>query len=200
MKQWLAATDPPPPVWLLNKLLRDVLRALRHVHAVLVGGEPVVHRDIKPGNILVDTERGDRGVLADFDIARASSGTTTLAMAKGTEPYIAPEVADWGNGRASPASDMFAFGLTMVATLLPELFAARVPQTTAKMMQLFRSGGEGALAAKIFASAVAGGGIDFKVVLHQFYQRFNPAKIGTVDATLAKYRGHEAQLFASGIL
>ena len=68
LDQWIATSKPPR--WLVVKVLRDALRGLRHVHSVHVGPNAVVlHRDVKPANILVDPEL-ERGLLADFDIVR----------------------------------------------------------------------------------------------------------------------------------
>ena len=73
-----------------------------------------------------------------------STGTTTLAAGAGTEPYIAPEVADASRGGAAvSASDLFSFGVTMVAVLLPTIFRDVMPGTTAGVMQLFADGDEG---------------------------------------------------------
>ncbi|MFD7323613.1 serine/threonine-protein kinase [Streptomyces sp. NPDC059875] len=79
--------------------------------------EGVVHRDIKPGNLLVD---GDGTVkLADFGIARfvddPSAGLTTTGQIVGTGLYLAPERA---LGRpASPASDVYSLGCVLYQLL-----------------------------------------------------------------------------------
>ena len=112
------------------KLLQDVLRALTHVHGQTHDGVTVLHRDVKPANILVDAER-ERGVLADFDVAKVSSAFTTMGGGAGTEPFKAPEVADASRGGvALPASDLFSFGVTMVAVLLPGIYREKMPKTT----------------------------------------------------------------------
>ncbi|MFB7371064.1 serine/threonine-protein kinase [Streptomyces sp. NPDC056222] len=79
--------------------------------------EGVVHRDIKPGNLLLD---GDGTVkLADFGIARfvddPSAGLTTTGQIVGTGLYLAPERA---LGRpASPASDVYSLGCVLYQLL-----------------------------------------------------------------------------------
>jgi tetratricopeptide (TPR) repeat protein len=80
----------------------------------------VVHRDIKPGNImLVSDEPGERAVITDFGLAYAESvdaartlpGNTVNVMPLGTLAYMAPEQLE---GRpVSPATDTYAFGLVL---------------------------------------------------------------------------------------
>lgn len=71
----------------------------------------VLHRDVKPGNVVVDG--AGRAHLIDFGIAR-TSGDATLTLAGwilGTPDFLAPEVA--GGGSASPASDAWQLAATM---------------------------------------------------------------------------------------
>ena len=86
-----------------------------------------------------------------------STGTTTLAAGAGTEPYIAPEVADASRGGAAvPASDLFSFGVTVVAVLLPTIFRNTMPSTTAGVMRLFaktNGGGDEGLAKTLLLAA-----------------------------------------------
>src|SRR5258705_11740606 len=81
----------------------SVLAALRAVHGV-----GVVHRDVKPANILLGPE--GRVVLADFGIAKAadSPALTISGVLLGSPSYLAPERAP--AGRAGAAADMRALG------------------------------------------------------------------------------------------
>jgi len=76
---------------------------------------PVVHRDIKPGNIRLAP--GDQAILVDFGIAKAAgsdSKTTTAAIAL-TPGYAPPE--QYGMGRTDGRSDLYALAATLYATI-----------------------------------------------------------------------------------
>ena len=89
----------------LRRLGCGMAEALAAMHAA-----GVVHRDLKPGNVMLTD---DRPVVIDFGIAQAGDATrlTQTGMVMGTPGYLAPEVIE---GRpSSPASDVHSWGATM---------------------------------------------------------------------------------------
>ncbi|MCO5989384.1 serine/threonine protein kinase [Actinoallomurus spadix] len=91
---------------------RQMLSALMTAHEA-----GILHRDVKPSNVLVIDGRSIRAVLTDFGIARAQSDATLTqtGMLIGSPAYIAPERA---KGRqAVPASDLWSLGATLFAAV-----------------------------------------------------------------------------------
>jgi serine/threonine protein kinase len=89
-----------------TRLARELLGALGRVHAA-----GILHRDVKPGNLLLDGE--GRSHLTDFGIARPEDATamTQTGVVLGTMRYMAPEVA--GGDPASRESDLYAAGMVL---------------------------------------------------------------------------------------
>ncbi|MFT7579228.1 MAG: hypothetical protein ACI9MR_000890 [Myxococcota bacterium] len=133
----------PVPIAVATLVLRDILTGLQHLHeATDRGGAPLglVHRDVHPGNILVD--RTGRAVLADLGVVRTeATDHKTTAGLKGTLGYMAPEQL---HGRAAgPRADIYAAGLVAYELLtgvparplgaagLAELLSARARLPTA---------------------------------------------------------------------
>jgi ABC-type branched-subunit amino acid transport system substrate-binding protein len=97
----------PWPVPAVARLGGYLARTLADVHRA-----GLVHRDVKPGNVLLTLD-GPR--LIDFGIARAPGATalTASGVVVGTPGYLAPEQAATGAGEVGPAADVFALGCVL---------------------------------------------------------------------------------------
>jgi serine/threonine-protein kinase len=86
----------------------QVASALEHAHK-----NNIVHRDIKPQNILVSSSGKNPGCVkvTDFGIARAASSTTTSTEAMGSVQYFSPEQAQ--GGFVDAKSDIYSLGIMM---------------------------------------------------------------------------------------
>jgi serine/threonine protein kinase len=118
---------PPAPdtAWLL-RVLRDIAAALDYTHR-----KGVVHRDVKPGNIMIDQHARVR--IMDFGLARATEQHTasSTGMVAGTIQYMSPEQirGDALDGRA----DQFSMAAVAYEMLTGKpLFEARSPVTLAQ--------------------------------------------------------------------
>ena len=102
----LVAERGPLPVEQAVRIGLDVLDALSAAHRA-----GIVHRDVKPGNVLVD-ENG-RAWLTDFGIATSvgDQHLTQHGVVLGSPPYIAPERAR--GDEPGPPADLWAFGATL---------------------------------------------------------------------------------------
>ncbi|MGP0068711.1 MAG: serine/threonine-protein kinase [Isosphaeraceae bacterium] len=110
--------DGPLPLRRSVEVVVELAEALAYAHA-----QGVVHRDVKPANVRVDT-RGDV-YLMDFGIAyRPDSDEVPLPPGNilGTPAYVAPEQAKGGQSNVLPASDQYSLGAVFF-----ELLCGRTP-------------------------------------------------------------------------
>lgn len=117
-----------------------VADALEHAHR-----QGLVHRDVKPGNILLDSSGTPR--LTDFGIAKSVQGDrlTRNGTVMGTAAYLAPEQA--AGGEAAAASDIYGLGVVLYEMLTGEVpFQAETPVAVALAHQTSPPRPPGALA------------------------------------------------------
>jgi eukaryotic-like serine/threonine-protein kinase len=123
------AKGGPLPITEVISIMRDVAKALAYAHE-----RSVVHRDIKPDNVLLS---GGSAVVTDFGVAKALSASKTLApggtltqvgSSLGTPAYMAPEQAAADPGTDQRA-DIYAFGIMAYEMLAGQPpFHGRTPQ------------------------------------------------------------------------
>jgi streptogramin lyase len=101
--------EGPLPPGRAFALLGQVAEALDAAHAA-----GIVHRDVKPHNVLVE---GDRAFLSDFGLAKAlgDSGVVSGASVVGTAEYMSPE--QWRGGAVGPPADVYSLGCVLFEAL-----------------------------------------------------------------------------------
>lgn len=123
----LLAQEPRQPIAEVRRLMCEIADALAYAHL-----RGVIHRDIKPDNILIDGETG-RAMVTDFGIARAiEAGTrlTATGAAVGTPTYMSPEQAVGERG-LDGRSDVYSLGV-----LGYQMLTGRVPFRAGNSMAL----------------------------------------------------------------
>lgn len=99
---------------------------------------PVIHRDIKPNNILVAiTEEGYQAKVSDFGLAKQVNPLTLMATAAGTLPFKAPEVFITEKSD-SPAGDVWSLGVTLYL-LLTNLMPYKVPEGVTPSSKVYKT-------------------------------------------------------------
>jgi serine/threonine-protein kinase len=123
----LLAREPRQPIEEVRRLMWEVADALAYAHL-----RGVIHRDIKPDNILLDSDTG-RAMVTDFGIARAVEANTRLTVtgiAVGTPTYMSPEQAV-GEREIDGRSDIYSLGVVAY-----QMLTGRVPFTAGNSMAL----------------------------------------------------------------
>ncbi len=95
------------------RIVRDIALALEYLHT-----EGVIHRDVKPGNIMID--RSGNARLLDFGIAQFSTEARRRVAQAGSPFYMAPEVIDprGSYGPIGPGTDIYALGAVLYRLLV----------------------------------------------------------------------------------
>jgi serine/threonine-protein kinase len=123
----LLAHEPRLPIEEVRRFIREVADALDYAHQ-----RGVIHRDIKPDNVLIDRESG-RALVTDFGIAwamEAASRLTVTGIAVGTPTYMSPEQAV-GERALDGRSDIYSLGVVAY-----QMLTGRVPFTAGNSMAL----------------------------------------------------------------
>jgi serine/threonine protein kinase len=96
------------------RIISEVCAALDYLHS-----QNVIHRDVKPGNVLLDAQH--HSYLSDFGLARILTSTTqVLHTGHATPPYASPEQLIYK--QVTPRSDLYSLGV-----MLYELFTQQLP-------------------------------------------------------------------------
>jgi serine/threonine protein kinase/WD40 repeat protein len=144
MADWLRERSEPVPPQLAAALVADLAEGVEHAHR-----RGVLHRDIKPGNILIDnTLQPHKGLpliprLTDFGLAKIveplsaeSHDRTRSGIPLGTPAYMAPEQAAGRLRDVGPATDVYALGVILYELLTGKPpFRGESPTETRRLVQ-----------------------------------------------------------------
>ena len=114
-------------------LVAKIARAVQHAH-----GKGILHRDLKPGNILLDAH--GEPLVSDFGLAKwldTTSDLTRTLTIFGTPGYIAPEQASGPAAQLKPAADVYSLG-----AILFDLLAGRPPFLGSHALSVIRQASE----------------------------------------------------------
>jgi eukaryotic-like serine/threonine-protein kinase len=125
-------TEGPLPPREAAALMAAVADAIDYAHQC-----GVIHRDLKPGNILLDQKGNPR--VTDFGLAKkleGASGLTGSGQIMGTPSYMPPEQAGGRRGAVGPSADVYALGATLYALITgrPPFQAATAMDTVLQVL------------------------------------------------------------------
>ncbi len=100
------------PLPRIQRIMSQVVDALEHAHE-----RGLIHRDVKPSNIMVDEARNDQVTLMDFGLVRAAEDTslTKTGTIVGTPEYMSPEQAE--GGEIDHRTDIYSLGVVLFKML-----------------------------------------------------------------------------------
>jgi Serine/threonine protein kinase len=127
----MPASGKPQPAFFVVRVVSQIASALDYLHTGHPTYRPIIHRDVKPSNILIDSN--GNAVLIDFSIASHPHYALVDEKNLGTPGYMAPEQYE---GREMPASDQFA-----LAVIALQMLTGRRPlpgSATASLKQIER--------------------------------------------------------------
>jgi len=116
------------------RMLKTIAQAIEHAHS-----KGVIHRDLKPGNILVDEDF--KPVVTDFGLARRvessdESRITQEGLLIGTPAYMAPEQVKGEQAKVGTGSDIYSLGVIFFEMLTCRLpFEGKISEVLAKVLR-----------------------------------------------------------------